>query len=407
MKLRKAWVHIGTEKTGTTTIQKFFDKNRELIVSQGYYFMRSTGIANDARLAGYCLSRDQINFYLFRNEFIDTEEKKDLYDKKFVETFENEISNLPDEVSDVVLSSEFFHSRLTRKDQREKLRDLLEKYFDDIEIVCYIRPQVDVNISLYSTTLKSGGATLSLAEHLERCHPANYYYDYYRVLSGWERSFISHNVNYRIFDKRELYGSDVVLDFCAVIGLNNEGLSVVPQENESVTPTGQELLRLINKKLPVFIDGVGVNHIRVNFVKYISHICSGSGEKPDKNSAVLIQKQFDDGNEKVRGKWFPERKSLFIIDYDKYEEQEPVDRSVVEFFGLLIKEVSRTDIASLLGINSKRVNDLRDSALLLEDDNVDLSLSLMGLALLLRPNGGMIKKKVLEYRDTLNGHKAK
>tara|TARA_B100000424_G_C22915938_1_gene487362 strand:- start:334 stop:1554 length:1221 start_codon:yes stop_codon:yes gene_type:complete len=405
MKMRKAWVHIGTEKTGTTTIQKFFDKNRELLVSQGYHFMRSTGIANDARLAGYCLASDQLNFYLFRNEFIDTEEKKDLYDKQFVEMFRNEISNLPDEVSDVVFSSEFFHSRLTRKDQREKLKNLLEKYFDSIEIVCYIRPQIDVNISLYSTTLKSGGATLSLSEHLERCHPANYYYDYYRVLSGWEQSFINHNVNYRVFDKRELYSSDVVLDFCAVIGLNSEDLSIISQENESVTPTGQELLRLINKKLPVFIDGVGVNYLRINFVKYISNICSGSGEKPDKQSAISIQEQFDVGNEEVRRKWFPERKSLFVIDYNKYNEQDPVDIRVIEFFELLIEEISKTDTATLLGINSKRVNALRDSALLLEDNNIDLSLSLMSFALLLRPNGAMIKKKVSEYRDALSGPK--
>lgn len=41
-----AYVHIGTEKTGTTSIQEFLYINKSIIQKQNYFFAQSIGIKN-------------------------------------------------------------------------------------------------------------------------------------------------------------------------------------------------------------------------------------------------------------------------------------------------------------------------------------------------------------------------
>ncbi|MCW4153928.1 hypothetical protein OM427_31000 [Halomonas sp. 18H] len=407
MKIKKAWVHIGMEKTGTTSIQNFLGKNRERLADQGFYFMKSTGLANDVRLVGYCLDRNQTNYFLFRNEFVDSEEKKDAFDKEFLDSFEKEISELPSDVENVVFSSELFHSRLNKPHQRQKLRSFLENYFEDVAIVGYIRPQVDVNISLYSTSLKSGGVEVGLEEHLERCHVSNYFYNYFEFLSGWEKSFSGCSFIVNLFDRKELTGGDVVSDFCSVCGVDPTNLASAEQENESVTATGQEMLKAINRNLPVFLEGAGLNYIRSNFVNYISRIYAGSGEKPGKDLAYYTQMKFDSINEEVRRRWFPERTVLFDIDYEKYNGGASIDYSAVEFFEKLLVEVSKTSRAGLVGINSNKINGLRDAAIVLEEHDIKSALEVMQVASILRPEGQGIKRKLSDYREILHRENGK
>ena len=37
-KMKKVWLHIGTHKTGTTTLQKFFFENKEVLLQRGLYY---------------------------------------------------------------------------------------------------------------------------------------------------------------------------------------------------------------------------------------------------------------------------------------------------------------------------------------------------------------------------------
>ena len=46
----KCILHIGTEKTGTTSLQAFLNLNREILAEQGYLFTKSTGLQNNRSL---------------------------------------------------------------------------------------------------------------------------------------------------------------------------------------------------------------------------------------------------------------------------------------------------------------------------------------------------------------------
>src|SRR5438045_23824 len=49
------FLHIGTEKTGTTSIQNFLSKNRSRLEQQGILYPRSPGNQNHTALAVYAL----------------------------------------------------------------------------------------------------------------------------------------------------------------------------------------------------------------------------------------------------------------------------------------------------------------------------------------------------------------
>ncbi|MBK1648036.1 DUF6473 family protein [Rhabdochromatium marinum] len=329
-----AIVHIGTEKTGSSSIQKFLHSNRIGLRAQGYYFMKSTGLIDDRKLSAFCLDEQVFDDYT-RNHLIDTLEKKQAFEKQFMDAFAKELASIDQDIHTVVFSSEHFHSRITNAEGKKKLQNLLSIFFNKITIYSYIRPQILMAISRYSTELKSG-TNLTLDEHLLQCLPDNPYYNYDTYLSGWAEVFGKDHVIAKIFDKNELFQNDVVKDFCREIGLDIAEFEHPKMFNQSVQPMGQHLLRIINNKLPVFIEGVGRDTFRSSLVRIISEMYTGKGQMPSKETAETIQNLFLATNEKVRTKWFPTRKTLFHIDDQSFKDTEEIDHSVMVFFEKLV-----------------------------------------------------------------------
>ena len=52
--MKKVYIHIGTEKTGTTSIQNVLAKNRESLLKNDYCYPSSPGVKNHEFLAIYC-----------------------------------------------------------------------------------------------------------------------------------------------------------------------------------------------------------------------------------------------------------------------------------------------------------------------------------------------------------------
>lgn len=395
----KAILHLGTEKTGTSSIQRYFHVNREKLISQGFYFLKSTGLQDDRKLAVYAMLENEYDGFHLENQ-IKTREDKATFEKALAEKFIDEVRSLPRQVHTVIISSEHFHSRLRSSDNIKKLKSLLDNEFSDYHLVAYLRPQVDVSISHYSTALKTK-TTATLSEHLEGCSPSNYYYDYKKFLDNWESAFPESKMDVRLFDRTLLEGEDVVSDISQVLDINPDGFKEIGSINESIRPTGQEILRNINYRLPVIIDGVGRNNERQELIRLVSRFYSGSGKKPAPEEAERIQDNFFDINEGVRKRWFPEKDKLFDINFEKYSEEEPVDNRVVDLFvGFLVQYEKVSSKKSLMrpGLNPEAIDALRDYALDAErEGDIPRALTLMKAAQAARPSGPLINKKVEEY----------
>lgn len=189
-------------KNGDIDDSEVFKKNRDALVDKGFYFMKATGEVDDKKLSVYCLLENQFDAF-HKNNSIDTKDKKRAFEKEVEESIEKEISTLPGYVHTIIFSSEHLHSIISSYDQRLKLKNLLSRHFESVDLLSYIRPQVEMAVSHYSTYLKTQGYG-SLEEYLKKCNPNNCYYDYWKYLSGWELGFSSSNLNVRIFNKKRI-----------------------------------------------------------------------------------------------------------------------------------------------------------------------------------------------------------
>ena len=150
----KAWLHIGTPKTGTTTLQKFLDTNHAALLAQRVLCANTTG-----ELALAC------------TENYDSEGLSRVYgirkNIEWIQFKQTVIRELKEKVKShrtiadyIVFSSEYFHLSLTKPSELEALKNLLHNVgITEISVVVYLREQSEFVASFYSTVIKSGGTS--------------------------------------------------------------------------------------------------------------------------------------------------------------------------------------------------------------------------------------------------------
>jgi hypothetical protein len=309
---RRAIVQIGTEKTGTTTLQLFLSTNRAKLAQGGFLYPRFCGALNHTGLAAFALDpakRDAIRGPFGGLDLADVPAMRE----RLRRAAAAELAG----TSTAIFCSEHCHSRLTTAAEVDTLRGLLAEFFDDVQISVYLRRQDQVALSLYSTRLKSGAVDRTI---LPRTNAEDPYFNYDRSLALWENGFGRANVHVRLFDRQALVGGSVVGDFLAAWRLGApEAYTPVPDQNESIRPAAQEFLRLVNAHLEP-IAGLPIEEVRGPLAARLAKLLPGRGARPGRAEAEAFYALFRSSNEAVRARYFPERESLFDEDFTAYPE---------------------------------------------------------------------------------------
>lgn len=306
----KCILHIGTEKTATTTIQEFLHRNRQTLFQLGYLYTKATGSRNNWNLpvAAYDVSRRDD---LTRLRGIYTDENLLNYQKKTIEQLRKEVDSAG-AFKLTVFSSEYIQSRLTTSGEVSRLRILLNQIgYDDIQILVYLRRPVDIAKSLYSTSVKCGATAASPPS------PKNKYYrnicDHRGTLKRFSDVFGETAVRPRIYSRDEFKNGCIISDFLASIGLEStqELFEVPTNHNDHLSALGLEILRRVNHRVPLFVDE-RLNQLRGNLVKYFSnYFKDGYAYTMPEELFWQYEMEFEESNEWVRRKYFPERDCLF------------------------------------------------------------------------------------------------
>lgn len=314
--MRTAILHIGTEKTGTTTIQAFLAANRERLVQRGFAYPRSSGEHDSRLLTMYAMRPERCEDLHIHASLTTPATRQDMA-ARLEHQLAAELAALPDTVRTVVFSSEHCHSRLHHPDELERLRDLLLCHIGRARILVYLRRQDRLAVSLYSTAMQCGETRPKI---LPEVGDGDSYYHYDVLLDRWARAFGPENVQPRLFCASELVGKDVVADFCAACGLGDlDGLERPPWRNQSLQPAAQEFLRQMNAYFPMF-DGEQLHADRGLLSDWIAEAFRGAGRLPSKEMAATFLARFAAANERVRARWFPDRTALFDDDLSAYPE---------------------------------------------------------------------------------------
>ncbi len=242
-------LHIGGEKTGTTSLQRFlFQNSAELFERTRILYPVSPALCQyEAHfpVAAAFLPPGSL-------EFLDPSEEisREALQQEIKEIAERERPQA------MMFSAEHFSSRMKR-DEISLVSQWFRALglFDYFTIVYYARPQDDLFVSALSTSLLAGRNVWDTSSVVE---VSSTYYNHLALAEMWEAEFGREAINVRVYQP----STDIVKDFLDAIETNFETAAEnIERSNEGFTYEGMRLLHLINQYLPGWNDDVSAGPV--------------------------------------------------------------------------------------------------------------------------------------------------
>jgi len=316
-KIKTLYLHIGTEKTGTTTLQAFLNKSRNALAGQGIAYPKSPGLFNHRKLITYCLDNTHVDDAI-RNENLIDLAKREEWRSNFIKDFINEMIDLSRWATTVVISSEHGHSRLVSISEIQRLYEALSPFFDQIKVIVYLRRQDQLAVSSYSTKIKSGATTLEFKAR----DATRSYYNYQLLLECWSNIFGKDSILAVVYDRSRLIRGSIIDDFAAQIGLNIANLAAIKNRNTGLSSNALEILRIFNSQVPENIPRQVLRPLH----SYLIALLESSNQpphRPARDEAMAFYRLFEQSNAIVARDWFAGN-PLFDDDFSSYPEKKPV-----------------------------------------------------------------------------------
>ncbi|UHD14508.1 hypothetical protein [Thiocapsa bogorovii] len=316
-KIQRCILHIGTEKTGTSSIQHFLSMNRSALAEQGVIYPSFTGTQGGSQW-GFVAAVAERPWKSGIGAKLDIYNSTDArnYRERLIEAIDEELTRCH-EAHTLLVSSEHFHSRLRSQALIHDLKDLLGRWTHDFRVIVYFRRQDRVAVGHYSTKLKSGDPDPTVFPH-DDMTTLPYYYDYGRIYENWAEVFGTKAMAPGLFEREELEQGDLISDFCAKAGLSIEGKERPGRINSSLSDRGVQLFRELNRQWPQ-PETSPRNPARERLVALISKQHRGKIYPASRQEALDFFGRFRDSNEKLAKLAFPDRRRpLFPDDFSDY-----------------------------------------------------------------------------------------
>lgn len=271
-------LHIGTEKTGTTSFQQFCHLNSQKLLEKGVLYPTGLGGINHRNISIYALDHKAQDDGL-RNLGLSTE----LEFLQFRSKQENSIQaqvKAAHGAHTCILSSEHLHSRLKTTEQIDRVKALLDPLFDEIEVHIHLRPQIDVITSLASTQTRVGGAVTR--KFFSNPQPSSWYYNYNKLVTAWEQTFGASQVRLLPFSRHPDFGQYLF----GKLDVDMDGLTQIKRINEAIDIRVMAMVNALTQ------SGTAnrIDHRVIDRFPVRTKIC------PDKKTAQSFQANFHPSN---------------------------------------------------------------------------------------------------------------
>ena len=242
------------------------------------------------------------------------------------EQFRQEMTDLPPEITRVIVSSEAFSQLVRHEEDIARLHALLAPFFDRITVLIYLRRQDGHVASYYSQALRRGLLSRpSLAAWKDR--KDGFTYDYERLLAPWVAVFGEAAIMPRVFERDTDKSWDVVADFIAATGTGPlpPPARATASQNPSISAAGQRALVEIGFMMKGEESGQAFARTPLwrRLAAEMTEAIPGKGWQPTQAEARDFVARFAAANENIRRRWLPERPRLFSDDYAHLAEKPP------------------------------------------------------------------------------------
>lgn len=334
-KMKTLYIHIGTSKTGTTSLQHFCTENAALFQKQDYdysIFPRKFKGINIMR-NGHFLSYRAYNKDESRN--LAEEEKLFREGMDFVlDKFKN--------ANNVILSDEGIWSVVFKSDKPdlwEKIKREADKQGYQIKVIVYFRRQDGLADSWWNQKIKVGKrlySTVSWEEYSK--NPAKPELNYYGPLKYIEKYVGKENIIVRRFGKPYFKNGSLFEDFIDALGMEYDKNFIISegQRNISLLGNAHEIKRIIND-LPDLSDADNTFFRRITV--------SMSQQRPElkaetmfsSEEALDFMEKYREDNRKIMREYFNENADLFEMEFSNNKkwvlDHTEMEKDIVRFIG--------------------------------------------------------------------------
>ena len=243
---RRLLLHVGTVKTGSTSLQAYMSEHQQALAEAGWCYLPAPGRPDRRDLAAACIAIDDQRDELLRSSQLVEPQQRLAFRQQVRSQLETQLQQLPPGLG-VILSSEHFHLSLQRPAEIQTLKQLLlELGLEPQQVVIYLREPLALIESLFSTMVRSGDQRPLPAD------PADPFVtlicDHSASLARWRAVFGEAVVQPRAFPPRA--GRSLSRDFLELLDAEPAaGWPPEPaaQRNRGLNPQALTLLAWLNR----------------------------------------------------------------------------------------------------------------------------------------------------------------
>lgn len=181
----KLLLHIGAEKTGSTSIQRALEKSRPKLRSAGIHLCGTAGHENHKMLAAFAQPFGSRDIALISQGVADDRDAYDAFTARVSERLSREVG--ASDADTFIITSEDLH-RLHDQRGLDALSNLFNPLFDEIELVLFVRRQDRLAVSRYNTLVFHGYQKGFSFEDISEA-VIDRFYDFSAILDRWKKSF--------------------------------------------------------------------------------------------------------------------------------------------------------------------------------------------------------------------------
>lgn len=341
--MKTLYIHIGTPKTGTTSLQHFCTENAKLFEEQGYcypIFPHKFKYINIMRNG----------FFLSYKGYDEDKSRNQMEEETFFRQGMDFVLDNFRKFDNVMLSDEAIWNVVFKRGKPylwERLKKEADEHGYVIKVVVYLRRQDSLATSWWNQKVKIGKRIYSKAsweKFVEDPTKLELELEYYEPLKVIEKSIGKNNIIVRRFGRQYFKNGSIFEDFIEAVGMKYSSRFVISEGQRNVSLVGNmhEIKRVLNT-IPELSDQ--------NNKFFRGIVTAMSEQRPDlkkqtmfsADEAEKFMEQYRDGNREIMKEYFGKDEDLFDMNFSGNQKwilnHTEMEKDIIRFMGRALIEI--------------------------------------------------------------------